>query len=249
MNDSDLTRRFNKEIECFVFDSIHSTNDYLSQLSPSIKPQVCVSAQQTQGKGQYGRTWLSQKNRSVLLSVRYPFGLNVALNGLSLVAGLAVIEVLENYNIRGLKLKWPNDIYFNAQKLSGILVENTKVNNLQSAVIGLGLNYQLNSDFACATKWIDLSTITTTLPNLIDLQEALIKNLLQYCQIFAQDGFDVFHCKWQKYDYLFNKKLELIDKNKPIIGIAKGINAQGVLIVSTDDSLIEVHSSTQIRLI
>lgn len=253
MNNADLANRFSDEIECFVFDSLPSTNDYLKQLNPSPKVQICVSAQQTSGRGQYGRTWQSQKNRSILLSVRYPFDLNVALNtalnGLSLMVGLAVINALESYNIHGLKLKWPNDVYFNDQKLAGILIEKTVINNKQSVVIGLGLNYQLDADFECGTKWIDLSQIAATVPDLTDLQESLIKNLLKYCHIFARDGLGAFQPQWREYDYLLNKTVELGDKNQKSIGIAKGINKHGALIVHTNTSVIEVYSSAQIYVI
>jgi hypothetical protein len=36
----------------------------------------------------------------------------VNLSGLSLVVGLALLEVLRDYGAMGLKLKWPNDIYY-----------------------------------------------------------------------------------------------------------------------------------------
>lgn len=249
MNASDLASRLRDEIECFVFDSMPSTNDYLSQLKPSPKAQVCVCAQQTHGKGQYGRVWLSQKNRSILLSLRYPFKHNISLNGLSLVAGLAVIDSLKHYNIHGLKLKWPNDVFFKTQKLAGILIENTVTHDNQSTIIGLGLNYQLDRDFKCPTQWVDLATLTTNLPDLIDLQAALIDNLLKYCQRFAQGGFQAFETQWHECDYLFNKTLELNDNDKKITGIAQGVNEQGALIVQTDTGIINVYSGTQIRVI
>ncbi len=244
------TLKLTDDIECFVLDSIASTNNYLTELPFSKDIKVCIAREQTAGKGQYQRAWLSKKDSSVLLSLRYPFSTDVNLNGLSLVAGLSVIDVLSNnYNVEGLKLKWPNDVFFNNKKLAGILIENSVQNNTQSVVIGLGLNYKLGDDFECETPWVDLLKITSKLPNLVELQEKLINNLLRHCRRFEQRGFDDFQTQWAKHDYLFGKQLELNYQGKKTLGIASGINTQGALMIDVAGATIEAYSSEQIRLI
>jgi len=245
---SDL--RLVESVECFVLDSTPSTNNYLTKLPFSKDIKVCIAREQTAGKGQYQRTWLSKKDSSVLLSLRRPFSVDVALNGLSLAIGLSVINTLEDeYQIGGLKLKWPNDVYFKDQKLAGILIENTVQNNQQSVVIGLGLNHQLDIDFECDTPWTDLSNICSNLPNLVDLHEKLINNLLKSCQRFEQHGFSDFKSQWHQYDYLLGKQLELDYQDNKTIGIASGINEQGALLIKSNNTLIEAYSSEQIHLI
>jgi len=237
-------------VECFVLESTTSTNDYLTKLPFYKDVKVCIAREQTAGKGQYQRTWLSKKDSSVLLSLRYPFSTKVALNGLSLAVGLSVINVLKDtYHINHLKLKWPNDVYFKDQKLAGILIENSVQNDQQSVVIGLGLNHQLDADFKCDTPWTDLSKICQTLPNLIDLHEKLINNLIMSCQRFEQYGFSDFQAQWQQHDYLLGKQLELNYQDKKTTGIASGVNEQGALIIESDNTTIEAYSSEQIHLI
>ncbi len=247
---SALIKRLSNNIECFILESTTSTNDYLINLPASANIQICIAREQTAGKGQYRRQWLSKKDSSVLLSLRYPFSVGVALNGLSLAIGLSVIDVLENeYHINHLKLKWPNDVYFKDQKIAGILIENSVQNDQQSIVIGLGLNHQLGADFECETAWIDLSKICSTLPNLVGLHEKIINHFLKYCQLFEQQGLQAFQNQWRQYDYLLGRALELKYKGKNIVGIARGINEQGALLIATDSTLIEAYSSEQIRLI
>jgi len=237
-------------VECFVLESTTSTNDYLIKLPFYKDVKVCIAREQTAGKGQYQRTWLSKKDSSVLLSLCYPFSTKVTLNGLSLVVGLSVINVLKDvYDVDHLKLKWPNDVYFKDQKLAGILIENSVKNNHQSVVIGLGLNHQLGVDFKCDTPWTDLSKICKNLPNLIDLHEKLINNLIVSCQRFKQYGFPDFQAQWQQHDYLLGKQLELNYQDKKIIGIANGVNEQGALIIESNNTMIETYSSEQIHLI
>jgi BirA family biotin operon repressor/biotin-[acetyl-CoA-carboxylase] ligase len=247
---STLGKRLPNNVECFVLESTTSTNDYLINLPFSNNIKVCIAREQTAGKGQYQRQWLSKKDSSVLLSIRRPFPMDIVLNGLSLVVGLSVIDVLvSDYHVDRLKLKWPNDVYFKNQKLAGILIENSVKKNAQSVVIGLGLNHHLDVDLDCDTPWTDLSKILTNLPQLVDLQEKLINNLLKYCQLFEQKGLDAFQAQWYKHDYLLGRRLELDYQDKKTIGVAKGINDQGALLIESDNTMIEAYSSEQIRII
>jgi len=246
---SNLAGKIDSSIESVVFDTIDSTNDYLSNLAFTKTTQVCITRNQTQGRGQYGRVWLSQKDANILFSMRYIFDASIALNGLSLVIGLSVVSTLADFGVSGIKLKWPNDIFYEDKKLAGILIENSAQGQYQSVVVGLGLNYNLNQTFECDSPWIDLSRIRVNLPTIEGLSAALINNMLKYCQLFATQGLPCFLKSWETVDYLIGKRVELITNNQKKIGIAVGINQQGALIIDTKGSLIEAYSSEQIRLI
>lgn len=246
---SNLESQINTPVKCVVFDSIASTNDYLSMLAFSKTPQVCIAREQTQGRGQYDRAWQSCKDASILLSVRFVFDANVALNGLSLVMGLAVIKVLERLGISDAKLKWPNDVYVNDKKLAGILIENSAQGQHQSVVIGLGLNYCLDQNFKCDTPWIDLARISKDLPVIEDLSAKLINHLIAYCQLFSEQGWPYFLTDWNSSDYLLGRLVELDANNRKIIGAVRGVNAQGALLIEANNQLVEAYSSKQIRLI
>tara|TARA_B100000929_G_scaffold287210_2_gene273528 strand:+ start:79 stop:864 length:786 start_codon:yes stop_codon:yes gene_type:complete len=236
--------------ECFILDSTPSTNDFLSALPISDKSQICVAREQTNGKGQYDRQWLSKKDSSVLTSLRINYGIDTSLNGLSLVVGIAIIDVLiDDYGVDKLKLKWPNDVYFDNKKLAGILIENRVQNKSQSVIIGIGLNNNLDDSFSCETPWTDLSRILEFTPKIETLTVNIINKVIKYSNQFEQDGLGAFKSKWAEFDYLLNKKLELNYNGSKMIGTAKGINHQGALIIETKGVLIEAFSSEQIKLI
>lgn len=237
-------------INVTVLDSIHSTNDYLINKRASDEILVCIAREQTHGRGQYQRQWLSQKDSSITLSLRNPFPADIKLNGLSLVVGLAIVDVLQRcYKIKQLKLKWPNDIYFKHQKLTGILIENTIEGNRQLPVIGLGLNYHLYDNFSCESDWIDLSRIIDNLPDIVELQQKLILQIVEYCKLFERRGFGYFQSQWHQYDYLFNQKLSVKYNNEILIGNAQGVSAEGALLVNTLQGIVKLYSSEHIRLI
>ena len=243
-----LENYLNEEIECFVFDSIPSTNSYLSSLAFSAKTQVCIAAQQTQGKGQHNRQWLSGKDGSILLSIRKVFSADINLNGLSLMVGLALIAVLKKYDIIGAQLKWPNDVYYQDKKLAGILIENAVQKYNQSVVIGIGVN--VNVDIDCQMPWTDLHSINEKNINQLDLTKDLIETVLQFCQFFAGNGFAYFARQWVDVDYLKGKQVYYKDKKRTFSGVCCGVNNEGILLVKTVKAIEWVYSSeflSQIR--
>ncbi len=246
---SNLEGQIDTPVECFVFNSIDSTNDYLSGLAFSRTTQVCVAREQTQGRGQYDRAWLSQKDANILLSIRYVFDADVMLNGLSLVVGLAVVNTLKEFGISGIKLKWPNDVFFEDKKLAGILIENSLQGRYQSVVIGLGLNYNLGQAFECDSPWIDLSRIMQNLPSMEALNATLINNILKYCQIFSTQGFGYFLKSWEAVDYLLGKQVEINANNQKTTGIVTGVSQNGALMIKVGGQVVEAYSSKQIHLI
>ncbi|MDC9714731.1 MAG: biotin--[acetyl-CoA-carboxylase] ligase [Gammaproteobacteria bacterium] len=241
-NYSSLASRLYGEVDCHIFDSVPNTNDYLSSLPFSLKTQVCIATEQTQGKGQHSRIWLSKKGGSILLSIRRVFSVDVNLNGLSLVAGLALIEVLKDYGVTGLQLKWPNDVYYQDKKLAGILIENAVRNQAQSVVMGIGIN--VDADIGCQTPWTNLRLINRqNRINQFSLTTGLINKILQFCQIFETNGFAYFAQQWASVDYLQGRRVQYNDKKQIFSGVCYGVNNEGVLLVETQYGAKLVYSS------
>ncbi|SMM97880.1 Biotin operon repressor / Biotin-protein ligase [uncultured Candidatus Thioglobus sp.] len=238
---SNLAAQLNFDSDCHYLDCIPSTNDYLTALAFSPKIQVCVTAEQTQGKGQHNREWLSNKNSSILLSIRRVFSTDIQLSGLSLVVGLAIVEVLKDHNITDLMLKWPNDVYYQDKKLAGILIENSIQNQHQSVVIGIGLN--VDTEIDCDTPWTNLRAISTQNINRFDLTKDLINKILEFCQIFERKSFACFSQQWQDVDYLQGKQVQYKNNKHSFLGTCLGVDASGVLLVKTKESIIQVYSS------
>ncbi len=124
----------------------HSTNDFMAQLAA--KQQVAhgdilTTDYQTRGKGQRGSTWSSEKGKNLLFSIFLrPHFLKIEnIFLLNIVAGLAGTQLIKNI-IPGTEcqLKWPNDIYVNEKKISGILIETSINKQLEFVIVGIGFN-------------------------------------------------------------------------------------------------------------
>lgn len=129
------------------FASLASTNEYAQQLLAKqavFEGTVIRADYQTGGKGYAGNLWESEPGKNLLLSIilkpsfllpKNQFFLNQAIS-------LAVAETVREVTLMDeVKIKWPNDIYYEDKKVGGILIENAiQGNQLQHAVIGIGLN-------------------------------------------------------------------------------------------------------------
>jgi len=247
---SSLVDLLPKDLECHFFDSIESTNLFLSNRPFTKKVQLCVAREQTQGKGQYGRHWESQRDGSILFSIRRNFPQECNLNGLSLVVGLAIVKVIEQEClVEGFKIKWPNDIYFESKKLAGVLLENQTQLESQSVVIGVGINYFIDQSMIFEIPWTDLSKITKKLPDIELLTAEIINNILVMSEHFSVFGFDDFRSDWNRYDMLQGKKVKYTDLKDSFEGEVLGVSSKGALKIFTKNGVKELYSSRNIEYI
>ena len=97
---------------------------------------------QIAGKGQSGNRWESQDGKNLLFSIiLYPKSVDPQDQFyISMMISLGIHDFISSH-LEGCKIKWPNDIYINDDKIAGILVENTLLGDLiESTIAGIGLN-------------------------------------------------------------------------------------------------------------
>ena len=247
---SSLKSLLENNFQCYFFESIDSTNSYLASTKYSTKPQICITREQTQGKGQHGRNWVSQKDGSIIFSMRKSFNEGMNLNGLSLIAGMAIIKSIEaECQLSGLKIKWPNDIYYGDKKLAGILMENTHYKSNQLVLVGVGINYQLVDTNEIDEPWVDLSRILNKLPNFQQLTAKIINNILFFLEDFQINGLSNLLSEWHHYDMLKGVRIKFRESNIELQGQIDGITHQGALKVLTKDGVKELYSSMHIEYI
>lgn len=135
--------RLIKPIPLKVFATIPSTNQKLWELIDRQQPipLAAIALQQTSGRGQWGRTWLSS-NGGLYLSVA--ISPSLLLNNhshLVMATAWGIATVLRNHCLP-VALKWSNDLILNQRKLGGIKIETrTKQEKITHAVIGVGINW------------------------------------------------------------------------------------------------------------
>lgn len=228
--------------------SCHSTNDKAAELlqnSPVSEGTVIIAGHQTQGRGQRGNVWEVLPNMNLTLSIilkptfltaSEQFRFNIAVS-------LGIFDFLESYVGTPLKIKWPNDIYIQNQKMGGILIENSWQNSrLQHSIVGIGLN--INQQTFGNNNATSLAKFTGQHYDL----EAVFLGLLEHIEnryLQLRNG----HFSLLKFNYLQNlfryqEKHQFEADGQIFGGVIMGVSETGKLILNIENQLKEFDFQT-----
>ena len=127
-----LTGRFGHP---YVYEaSCESTQELLGADLPEGALALCD--EQTHGRGRLGRSWTAPPGTAILCSLLLRPPEDRIVSELSLVAGTAVAEAIEEAVGLAVQVKWPNDVMLNRRKVAGILAEASG----GRVVVGMGVN-------------------------------------------------------------------------------------------------------------
>jgi BirA family biotin operon repressor/biotin-[acetyl-CoA-carboxylase] ligase len=233
-------------------EEVASTNDWADQAiktSKVLEGTAFRAGMQTQGKGQRGRVWNSDSGLNVLISfVFHPHFLGVSEQfGLVKMVSLALKDLLDPYLIERAQIKWPNDIYVNDSKISGVLIESSmKGANLGSSIVGIGLNVN-------QTKFENEHKATSLMLESgrgIDL-DRLVKELSvhlekRYLSLRANSASldEAYESALYKHGLAWNYE---IDGNKQIM-INRGVDLLGQLILEDEYGRVNAYGLHQARM-
>lgn len=206
---------------------------------------------QTTGRGRRGRRWFSPLGAGLCLSFAWRFASAPRdLAALSLAAGVATARALSAAGARDIRLKWPNDVLHAGAKLGGILVDvDGDSRGPLRAVIGIGLNITEPRGLAAAVLGdggLAPAALETALPHGRIARNALAGTLLgalhEVLREFTSEGFAPFAGEWQHHDALCGRQVRVSQPNGELLGIARGIGADGALLVQRAEGLASVFS-------
>lgn len=228
---------------------IDSTNaSLLTRAAPQPhRYDVLLAENQTSGRGRRGRAWQARLGASLCLSIATSFDpFPRDLPALTLIVGLRVREALMRFGTKTLQLKWPNDLVMTTSqdelaKLGGILLElRAEAGGAAHVVIGVGLNLMLDEEDRAAIA--ALGNVAASLADAgveVGARNRLVAALIESCvtglEQFRAEGFAPFKTQWNSADVLRNQPIVVVDVNGQRRGVARGIDAQGALVLERDD--------------
>ncbi|MBO4722135.1 MAG: biotin--[acetyl-CoA-carboxylase] ligase [Muribaculaceae bacterium] len=163
-----------------------STNDFLKRMVSTLESGTLISAyQQSAGRGQKGNTWEAEPGKNVTMSllikkprvgVKEQFAISEAVS-------LAIVEALEKY-VKGIKIKWPNDIYYNDGKIGGILIEHSLAEDaIDYTIAGVGVNINQQVFTSGVPNPMSLKIITGEDYDMNIINEEFGEKLAQCCDL------------------------------------------------------------------
>ena len=188
--------------------------------------------EQTKGKGQRNKQWLSTPNENILLSlVIKPFALRTnELFLLSMSVAIGVQNFFQSYAGDETKIKWPNDVYWRDRKAGGILIENIiRGEDWKYAVIGMGLNIN-QTDFGTFNKAVSLKQVTGVTYDPMTLSKELLVFLDASFKELIKDPDKVVR-EYHQHLYKWKEKVHLKKNNRVFQAIIKEVRTDGMLLV------------------
>jgi BirA family biotin operon repressor/biotin-[acetyl-CoA-carboxylase] ligase len=231
---------------------IGSTNVTAMQAAAAGEPEgaVFLAEQQTSGRGRGGHSWESAQSAGIYCSVVLrPQMSPVDALFLSLMAGIAVAEAVEQ--ITGLypDLRWPNDVMLDGRKFCGILTEmNAEPTRVRFVVIGIGINVNQASFSG------ELESIATSLRvesgrewSRVELAAALLKSLDSgYRKLTLADAAAraaILRSFEERSSFARNRYIH-VDEDGGYEGLTEGLDERGFLLVRTESKLRTVLSGS-----
>ena len=214
-------------------EAISSTQDALVGVADSVPDgTVWLTSQQYAGHGRQGRHWASPPGSltfSILLRPDIPPS---HANVLMLASAISLHDTLHRY-VPHLSIKWPNDIVING-KVAGTIIDTAVSNTIHWAVIGIGINVNVDTKNIPGTKY-ETDSISNHIPNAsgYDILEGFLNRMNQlYTDINRHETGHI-----QK---LYAKKCSTIGNvihHNNTSGKAVGIDTDGALMVQTDTGI------------
>lgn len=133
---------------------VDSTMDAAHALASEGAPAgtLVLAEEQRTGRGRGGKTWRSAPRAGIWMTLIERPRNSEAIEVLSLRVGLALAPVLERWTMRGIQLKWPNDLLVEGRKLAGVLIEaRWRAARPDWVAIGVGVNLIADAEEPAAT--------------------------------------------------------------------------------------------------
>lgn len=236
-------------------NAIDSTNSYLRQLSVAELVEdgtVVVANFQTKGRGQMGTRWNAQEAKNLTFSVFKEVSfLNLRQHHyISIAVSLAIFKALQGFQIKKMKVKWPNDILSENKKLAGVLIENViKNTQIKGSVIGIGLNVN-QTDFNELPNASSLRLLSGRIFDLDEVLLAILNQLETYFNLLKRAQFEPLKASYEKH--LFRKNKPSTFKNAEgtmFMGYITGVSDSGTLLVKVEDGLLKSFDLKEITLL
>ena len=236
--------------------TVDSTNNYaLRQIHAGLAQHgmAVFSHEQSAGKGQRGKKWLSARGLNIAISILLkpaPLALTDQFR-LSACVALSVYELFRKYAGDNVAIKWPNDLYWKDRKAGGILIESivksrettvgsresgvgsqqSTVGNWEWAVVGIGININQDSFPPGLPNPVSLREITEKKSEPVELAKELCRIFNSRFDELIHAGFENIYRQYVAHLYKLDQKVKLKKDNRVFEATIKGVSKSGRLIV------------------
>ena len=128
------------KLKKYQYKKVKSTNDVaIKKIKSGIRRGIVITEIQTKGRGQYGKKWISFKG-NLLMSVFFEINNSTLIKNITFQNCEIIRKSIQKFTKNKIKIKPPNDLLINKEKICGILQETFFKDKKKFIVVGIGLN-------------------------------------------------------------------------------------------------------------
>ena len=130
------------KLKRFKFKRVKSTNNTAIRIIKESKYNkgMVIAETQSNGRGQYGRKWISSKGNLFVSFFNELNQTNLSISTITQINCLLVKKLLSIFTKKKIIFKKPNDLLIDKKKISGILQEVIFIKKKKFLITGIGIN-------------------------------------------------------------------------------------------------------------
>ena len=239
----------------FHFYSVDSTNAFALRLlghGRHVPDGTLVLAEsQTAGRGRMGRSWHSEPENGLYLSLVLRPSLSPGFAPLfTLGCAAALHNTVEKVAGVEADIKWPNDILAGGKKVAGILAEiQADLDRIHFLIVGVGLNVNhtaLPDDIS--DRATSLRMVSGHPQSRLEILADFLEQFEDLLDRFQSAGPGAIVSEWTRHStFAEGRRVEVTDGLRTVEGVTRGLNPYGALRVETDAGRVEELYSGEVR--
>lgn len=237
--------------------AIDSTNSYLKELV-SLQPvenfTVVYTQHQTNGRGQLGTIWQSERYKNLTISILIKhFDLNVQSRFyLNMAISLALLETVKKFVKIAPAIKWPNDILADEFKIAGVLIENSFFGEkIRHSIVGLGVNVNQTEFNELNATASSLKKLTGKKIDILEVLNMLVSEIKRYVKILENKQLKLLNAQYLSSLYGYNQIRTFLDTTNNCVFTGKicNVTQEGLLVIETNGGALKTFGLKEIKFI
>ena len=158
----------------FKFKKVKSTNNTAIRIikKTHCKYGMVISESQTNGKGKYGRKWISHKGNLFVTFFHEVNKIKLSIATITKLNCLLIKNLISKYTNKKILYKKPNDLLIEKKKICGILQEIIFMQNKKYLITGIGININ-NSPYIKNCPTTNLNELTNKHIKIKEIEKSL----------------------------------------------------------------------------
>ena len=221
----------------------------------AVEGTVVLADAQTGGKGRRGRIWASPAGVNLYCSVVLrPAIMPNEAPQLTFLSSVAVARAIEKTTDLTPEIKWPNDVLIAGKKVAGLLNEmSAETDGINFVILGIGVNLNMTAGEFPDDLRHPATSLLMESGRRVDrsrFASAMLNELDRLYRDFLLHGFEPVREEWQRRCNANGRQVIVSDSGTECTGgMFIGIDADGALLLRTDDEVLHRVISGDLRVI